>query len=268
MRAAFWPLLTAGLLLASCGEDEPKPVAGEHCPAYCQAHEAADCPDRVPFNECVMNCTANGEDPPECTADHNALIECFSQAPMSCDDDGQTVIDHNCPTLSMRLSKCLQLYYEPISCGIDADCEAPSTCYQGACQTFGCDDQDDCDPFSAGVCKDGICRPCAPDNCSGVCFDNECFECIENTDCDPMQECDDAHCVDRCDTEADCEVSAPCDSGLCGVPVGTLAIGKAGATNAGLLAISILSNSRPELRSRLRTFRVEQTERVRGESLP
>jgi 5-(carboxyamino)imidazole ribonucleotide mutase len=53
-----------------------------------------------------------------------------------------------------------------------------------------------------------------------------------------------------------------------GVPVATLAIGKAGATNAGLLAVSILSNSRPELRVRLRIFREEQTQRVRQEQLP
>jgi 5-(carboxyamino)imidazole ribonucleotide mutase len=53
-----------------------------------------------------------------------------------------------------------------------------------------------------------------------------------------------------------------------GVPVGTLAIGKPGATNAGLLAISILSNSRPELREKLRAFRVEQTEKVRQDRLP
>src|SRR6188768_4290522 len=53
-----------------------------------------------------------------------------------------------------------------------------------------------------------------------------------------------------------------------GVPVGTLAIGKPGAINAGLLAVSILSNSRPELRTRLRTFRQEQTERVRQDRLP
>lgn len=53
-----------------------------------------------------------------------------------------------------------------------------------------------------------------------------------------------------------------------GVPVGTLAIGNAGATNAGLLAVSILSNSRPELRAKLRAFRHEQTERVRRERLP
>jgi 5-(carboxyamino)imidazole ribonucleotide mutase len=53
-----------------------------------------------------------------------------------------------------------------------------------------------------------------------------------------------------------------------GVPVGTLAIGKAGATNAALLAVSILSNSRPDLRAKLRTFREEQTQRVRQEQLP
>jgi 5-(carboxyamino)imidazole ribonucleotide mutase len=53
-----------------------------------------------------------------------------------------------------------------------------------------------------------------------------------------------------------------------GVPVGTLAIGKPGATNAGLLAVSILSNSRPELRVKLRAFRAEQTEKVRREELP
>jgi 5-(carboxyamino)imidazole ribonucleotide mutase len=53
-----------------------------------------------------------------------------------------------------------------------------------------------------------------------------------------------------------------------GVPVATLAIGKAGAINAGLLAVSILSIARPELRARLKTFREEQTERVRQEQLP
>jgi 5-(carboxyamino)imidazole ribonucleotide mutase len=53
-----------------------------------------------------------------------------------------------------------------------------------------------------------------------------------------------------------------------GVPVGTLAIGKAGATNAGILAVSILANSRPDLRARLREFRTGQTERVRQERLP
>ena len=53
-----------------------------------------------------------------------------------------------------------------------------------------------------------------------------------------------------------------------GVPVGTLAIGKAGATNAGLLAVSILSNSRPDLRAKLHAFRDEQAEKVRREHVP
>jgi 5-(carboxyamino)imidazole ribonucleotide mutase len=53
-----------------------------------------------------------------------------------------------------------------------------------------------------------------------------------------------------------------------GVPVATLAIGKPGAINAGLLAVSILSNSRPELRRKLHAFRDEQTQKVRQEQLP
>ena len=53
-----------------------------------------------------------------------------------------------------------------------------------------------------------------------------------------------------------------------GVPVGTLAIGKAGATNAALLAAAILSNSRPELRQRLKQYRQNQTDRVMTEQLP
>jgi 5-(carboxyamino)imidazole ribonucleotide mutase len=52
-----------------------------------------------------------------------------------------------------------------------------------------------------------------------------------------------------------------------GVPVGTLAIGKAGATNAALLAIAILANSRPQLREKLRQFRRDQTEKVLKETL-
>jgi len=52
-----------------------------------------------------------------------------------------------------------------------------------------------------------------------------------------------------------------------GIPVGTLAIGKAGATNAALLAIAILGNSHPELREKLRTYRTAQTERVMKETL-
>lgn len=53
-----------------------------------------------------------------------------------------------------------------------------------------------------------------------------------------------------------------------GIPVGTLAIGKAGAKNAGLLAISILANSRPALREKLRTYREGQTAKVIKEKLP
>jgi 5-(carboxyamino)imidazole ribonucleotide mutase len=53
-----------------------------------------------------------------------------------------------------------------------------------------------------------------------------------------------------------------------GIPVGTLAIGPAGARNAALLAIAILANSRPELRSRLCEFRARQREKVLGETLP
>jgi 5-(carboxyamino)imidazole ribonucleotide mutase len=53
-----------------------------------------------------------------------------------------------------------------------------------------------------------------------------------------------------------------------GVPVGTLAIGKPGAINAALLAVAILSNSRPELREALRAFRETQTQTVLQERLP
>jgi 5-(carboxyamino)imidazole ribonucleotide mutase len=52
-----------------------------------------------------------------------------------------------------------------------------------------------------------------------------------------------------------------------GVPVGTLAIGEAGAKNAALLAVSILGNSRPELREALRAFRERQTQAVLESSL-
>lgn len=47
-----------------------------------------------------------------------------------------------------------------------------------------------------------------------------------------------------------------------GVPVGTLAIGTAGAKNAALLAVSILANSRPTLREKLKEFRQRQTKEV------
>jgi len=53
-----------------------------------------------------------------------------------------------------------------------------------------------------------------------------------------------------------------------GIPVGTLAIGSAGARNAALLAIAILANSRPELREKLRNFRAEQSRKVLRETLP
>jgi 5-(carboxyamino)imidazole ribonucleotide mutase len=53
-----------------------------------------------------------------------------------------------------------------------------------------------------------------------------------------------------------------------GVPVGTLAIGEAGAANAALLAVAILANTRPELRARLRAFRAEQEQKVREATLP
>jgi 5-(carboxyamino)imidazole ribonucleotide mutase len=52
-----------------------------------------------------------------------------------------------------------------------------------------------------------------------------------------------------------------------GIPVGTLAIGKAGAINAALLAMAILANSRPELREKLRKFREEQTAKVMNDTL-
>lgn len=53
-----------------------------------------------------------------------------------------------------------------------------------------------------------------------------------------------------------------------GVPVGTLAIGKPGAVNAALLAVGILATSRPELRDKLRRFRLEQTQQVLRETVP
>jgi len=53
-----------------------------------------------------------------------------------------------------------------------------------------------------------------------------------------------------------------------GIPVGTLAIGPAGARNAALLAVAILANKRPELREKLRRFRTEQSEKVLRETLP
>ena len=51
-----------------------------------------------------------------------------------------------------------------------------------------------------------------------------------------------------------------------GVPVGTLAIGEAGAKNAGLLAIRILATTRPWLRERLEAFHARQTASVLEDS--
>jgi len=53
-----------------------------------------------------------------------------------------------------------------------------------------------------------------------------------------------------------------------GIPVGTLAIGRPGATNAALLAIAILAGARPPLREKLRAFREEQTAKILDETLP
>jgi 5-(carboxyamino)imidazole ribonucleotide mutase len=52
-----------------------------------------------------------------------------------------------------------------------------------------------------------------------------------------------------------------------GVPVGTLAIGMAGARNAGLLAVRILGAKRPELREKLRQFQERQAADVRSQKL-
>jgi 5-(carboxyamino)imidazole ribonucleotide mutase len=47
-----------------------------------------------------------------------------------------------------------------------------------------------------------------------------------------------------------------------GIPVGTLAIGKAGAANAALLAAAMLGNKYTEIRDALKAYRAAQTERV------
>jgi len=52
-----------------------------------------------------------------------------------------------------------------------------------------------------------------------------------------------------------------------GIPVGTLAIGKPGATNAALLAVAILAIGRPDLREKLSAFRAAQTEKVLNDTL-
>ena len=53
-----------------------------------------------------------------------------------------------------------------------------------------------------------------------------------------------------------------------GIPVGTLAIGDAGAKNAGLLAVRILATTRPELQTKLHDFQQRQADRVLGDTLP
>jgi 5-(carboxyamino)imidazole ribonucleotide mutase len=52
-----------------------------------------------------------------------------------------------------------------------------------------------------------------------------------------------------------------------GIPVATVAIGASGAANAGLLAAAILATSRPDLRVKLRAYRDELAEQVRGVTL-
>jgi 5-(carboxyamino)imidazole ribonucleotide mutase len=53
-----------------------------------------------------------------------------------------------------------------------------------------------------------------------------------------------------------------------GIPVATVAIGEAGARNAGLLAIAILANNDDGLREKLRDFRATQTQAVLNDRLP
>jgi 5-(carboxyamino)imidazole ribonucleotide mutase len=52
-----------------------------------------------------------------------------------------------------------------------------------------------------------------------------------------------------------------------GIPVATVAIGPAGAANAGLLAVAILAGSRPALRQKLQEYRGELADQVRQQSL-
>jgi 5-(carboxyamino)imidazole ribonucleotide mutase len=52
-----------------------------------------------------------------------------------------------------------------------------------------------------------------------------------------------------------------------GIPVGTLAIGSAGAKNAALLAVAILANHQPALREKLRQYRAAQTDKVMKDTL-
>jgi 5-(carboxyamino)imidazole ribonucleotide mutase len=53
-----------------------------------------------------------------------------------------------------------------------------------------------------------------------------------------------------------------------GIPVATVAIGPSGAANAGLLAVTILATSRPDLRAKLQAYRDELAEQAQRDSLP
>ena len=53
-----------------------------------------------------------------------------------------------------------------------------------------------------------------------------------------------------------------------GIPVPTLAIGKAGSTNAALSAAAILALTRPQIRENLRAYRERQTEKVVSNDIP
>jgi hypothetical protein len=53
-----------------------------------------------------------------------------------------------------------------------------------------------------------------------------------------------------------------------GIPVGTLAIGQAGAKNAALLAVRILATTRADLRQKLHEYQTAQTQQVLDDELP
>ena len=53
-----------------------------------------------------------------------------------------------------------------------------------------------------------------------------------------------------------------------GIPVGTLAIGEAGAKNAGILAAQIVGNNNEEVRQKVAKFRIEQTQSVLNNPYP
>ncbi|HEY3412799.1 MAG TPA: 5-(carboxyamino)imidazole ribonucleotide mutase [Armatimonadota bacterium] len=52
-----------------------------------------------------------------------------------------------------------------------------------------------------------------------------------------------------------------------GIPVGTMGLGRPGAVNAALMAVAILAISHPELRDKLKAYRVEQTAKVLENSI-